>query len=64
MAAKRSIHVEASGSGLNSPERSTVIRNLVATPENKSARFGSPNTKAAGGPHFSNVIEHHYEEEP
>ena len=52
-------------SGTTSPERSTVIRNLVATPDNKSGKFGSPNSKGGGapGPRFSNVIEHHEEEE-
>ena len=64
MMAKRA-SVEGSG-GNSSPERSTVIRNLVATPDSKSAKFGSPNVKggaAPAGPRFSNVIEHHEEEE-
>lgn len=63
MAAKRA-SVEGSV-GNSSPERSGVIRNLVATPDSKSGRFGSPNTKGAAplGPRFSNVVEHHEEEE-
>ena len=64
MAAKRA-SVEGSG-GNSSPERSGVIRNLVATPDSKSGRFGSPNTKGGAapvGPRFSNVVEHHEEEE-
>jgi hypothetical protein len=43
-----------------------VIRNLVATPDSKNAKFGSPNVKggaAPAGPKFSNVVEHHEEEE-
>lgn len=58
------------GSGVNSsPERSGVIRNLVATPDSKSGpggKFGSPAGKgnqAAAGPRFSNVIEQHEGEE-
>jgi hypothetical protein len=66
MATKR-VSVEGSG-GNSSPERSGVIRNLVATPDSKSAagKFGSPNVKggaAPAGPRFSNVIEQHEEEE-
>jgi acylphosphatase len=55
----------ASVDGSASPERSGVIRNLVATPDSKSAKFGSPNVKggAPTGPRFSNVVEHHEEEE-
>ena len=60
MAAKRVVNVEGSG-GNSSP----VIRNLVATPDSKSGKFGSPNVKggAPAGPRFSNVVEQHEEEE-
>jgi hypothetical protein len=61
MAAKRVVNVEGSG-GNSSP----VIRNLVATPDSKSGKFGSPNIKggaALTGPRFSNVVEQHEEEE-
>ena len=43
-----------------------MIRNLVATPDSKNAKFGSPIVKggaAPAGPRFSNVVEHHEEEE-
>ena len=64
MATKRP-SIEGSG-GNSSPERSGVIRNLVATPDSKSAKFGSPQGKggaAPAGPRFSNVVEQHEEEE-
>jgi len=63
MAAKRS-SVEGS-MGNTSPERTGVIRNLVATPDSKSGKFGSPNAKGGAplGPRFSNVIEQHDDHE-
>ena len=64
MATKR--HSGEGSGGNSSPERSGVIRNLVASPESKNAKFGSPNVKggaAPAGARFSNVVEHHEEEE-